>query len=195
MGDMVHNLRSALDHAAYACSGPTPPKGCEFPIFRDRRYFDFPDTDKRGHLYKIRGIRNEAVRTLIERAQPWQDPVSPEKHALWVVHQLDIQDKHRMLTPVASVPRVADLNVQVTYFDEGEHVATLHGKGWVPFDKKAEAFTVSTGEPASKVDVKIGYQIGVNLLVDGNEFAVQGALRKVSDYTRLVVEQIRDAFV
>lgn len=196
IGDCVHNLRSALDHAVYASSGPTPPGGCEFPVFLHRRYFDLPENDRRGHLYKIRGVKNDVVRALIERTQPWKNEERPEDHPLWVIHQLDIQDKHRLLTPVASVPRAMDVDVHIEYFQAGTHPpSALSAPEWVPFEDHAEVLTLETGEPAKRVEMKGAFQFGISIPINDKGWPVIRTLREACRYTRGMVEQIGDALV
>ena len=192
IGDCVHNLRSALDHAVYECSGPTPPFNCEFPIFLDRTALDRPERDKGSYLFKIRGITNENVRSIIEAAQPFSRGDGPE-HPLWVLHQLDIQDKHRLLTPVASVPLNAETEGTVSWPDEGEHQVEMSAPIWIPFSDRMEVLTVRTIQPAEKVQVGATFTYSINLLVEDTPRSVQKTLLGLSTYTQGVVEAIRDA--
>jgi hypothetical protein len=56
LGDGIHNLRSALDHLVYACSGPYPPKRCEFPIMRNRDRYFLPERDESGASTRSAGL-------------------------------------------------------------------------------------------------------------------------------------------
>lgn len=196
IGDCVHNLRAALDHMVFECSGPAPPGGCEFPVFLSKRYFDLPENDRRGHLYKVRGVKHDVVRALIERAQPWKDLERPERHPLWVLHQLDIQDKHRLLTPVAVVPRDTNLGIHIDYFDAGDHpLVEVSGPEWVPFKNHAEVVTLHVGEPVKRVKMDLTFTFGVGLLVGESSHPALTTLRKASKYTRGLIEEVRDALI
>jgi hypothetical protein len=196
IGDCVHSLRAALDNAVYECSGSTPPGGCEFPVFLSRRYFDLPETDRRGYLYKVRGVRHDVVRTIIERAQPWNDQGRPDTHPLWVLHQLDIQDKHRLLTPVAVVPRGTNLGINIEYFEVGDHpVVEVSGPEWVPFKNHAEIVTLHVGERAKRVKMDVTFTFSIGLLVGDSSRPLLTTLRKASEYTRGLIEEIRDALI
>jgi len=195
VGECVHNLRSALDHAVYECSGPDAPDGCQFPVFRDDSYLSLPERAKRGYLYKVRGIKDDRVRAIIQTAQPWNRKERPELHPLWVLHRLDIQDKHRLLTPVASVPRNLRMNVRAEFFDDANHAVHASGPEWIPFERKAEVLTVRTSQPARKVYVNLDGQYGIGLAVEGLDLGLQSTLNKLSQYTRRLLEEIRDALV
>jgi hypothetical protein len=96
IGDVVHNLRSALEHLAWEVahreSRASSPRGIEFPIF-----FHHPeeDPDVRRRLdSKLTHIRPE-FHAVIERAQPYQS--RDLHHPLWLLNQLWNVDKHRTL--------------------------------------------------------------------------------------------------
>jgi hypothetical protein len=97
IGEAIHGLRTALDHAVYALSSldGEPPGGTEFPIFKDEPLFR--NTNRPGGLRKIRGLRDPA-REVVESVQPFHHSGGePERHLLWVLHQLSNADKHRSL--------------------------------------------------------------------------------------------------
>ena len=196
MGDGVHNLRSALDHAVYECSGPKPPERCEFPIFRAKDRYLLPDTNERGGLYKIRGIKNDVVRALIQGAQPWQRREGPEHHMLWMLHELDIQDKHRLITPVALVPKAMRADLTVEFFGRGV-TGQIHvsGKGRIPLEDHALVMTVTTPEPAKRVEMNAALTLAVGFRVAGIDVGITGLLSELCQYVRGLVEQIRDAVV
>jgi hypothetical protein len=93
-GDVIHSLRSALDHLAYQLaivgSGKTPTRKVEFPIAKDR------DTYEAEKARKVEGIRPDAVEAI--------DALKPYKggnDALWRIHELDNIDKHRFVFVIA----------------------------------------------------------------------------------------------
>jgi hypothetical protein len=95
-GECVHSLRSALDHVAYALVRRNRPTEdySEFPIFKQRR-----DWDKR-HASKLPGVSAKAI-TQAKWLQPFRR-VDPEIDKLWLIHTLDITDKHRRLSLVSA---------------------------------------------------------------------------------------------
>ncbi len=91
IGDVLSNLRSALDHLAFALNlrgGPLPnPKVSQFPIFKD------PDDFARRAPQMIPNVRG-AARTEVEALQPYHGGVNS---FLWELNELCSADKHRLL--------------------------------------------------------------------------------------------------
>lgn len=195
LGDGIHNLRSALDHAVYACSGPKPPVRCEFPIFLDKARYFLPVTDENGGLYKIRGIQNDVVRALIEGAQPWQNPERPKYHWFWIVHELDIQDKHRLITPVVMVPREMRGGMQAEFMDGGAGRVHVVIEKRVPLEDHALVMTVHAPKPAKWMEVKASFDLGIGVEVADGSLGITSILRETCKATRGLIEEIRDALV
>ncbi len=122
IGDVVHNLRSALDSLAFALATafttPLPEKFArtsEFPIFGDedgqgragtgRAQFNRRDGQGRpargSGLAKIQGWHPSA-QAAVEQLQPYQRGLDFRADPLWVVHELDRLDKHRLLHTVVA---------------------------------------------------------------------------------------------
>lgn len=93
-GDIVHNLRSSLDHLAHQLvivgSGKEPSRRIEFPIAKD---FDTYESEK---TRKVEGMRPIAIKA-IDNVKPYKGGNEP----LWRIHELDNIDKHRTLFSVA----------------------------------------------------------------------------------------------
>lgn len=98
IGDALHNLRSALDHLAYAmwvASGSVGnPKRIYYPII---------DTDSRT-VYE--SSRSGKVQGIAPRLRDMMDATEPYKggagHDLWVLNELDNIDKHRRLNVIVA---------------------------------------------------------------------------------------------
>jgi hypothetical protein len=106
-GDIVHNLRSALDLLMWQlveANGNTPNGGTEFPIFDHPVFFNDPKTFKAKVRRKVDGASQPAI-TLIESIQPYNAGYEP----LWIVHRLDIVDKHHVLLPVGAAYHSVDI--------------------------------------------------------------------------------------
>jgi hypothetical protein len=97
IGDAIHNLRSALDHLAWSLAGTNAGRSTEFPIFVSRTEFS-----KRGKR-KMHGMPTPAQK-IIKSLQPYKRPhgLPKEREPLWLLQNLDIEDKHRALNLVAS---------------------------------------------------------------------------------------------
>ena len=92
-GEIVHHLRSCLEHIAWSLSSKTYRKTNEtaiaFPIFTE------PPNKKTQPRYdgNIGGITSPAARKLIEELQPYKG-AHPVDDPLAIVHELDRIDKH-----------------------------------------------------------------------------------------------------
>jgi hypothetical protein len=111
IGEFLHNMRSALDNLAFAlaCSFTAPlpndvAKASEFPIFGDKDgqgHAIFSETTSKGDptrrsgLHKIQGWDPRA-QTEVERLQPYHRGPSYEDDPLWILHELDRINKHRL---------------------------------------------------------------------------------------------------
>src|SRR5207237_1853236 len=105
LGEIMHNLRSSLDHLIFEISAPDAEsntlKGTEFPIFLQQTHYELPVSHRTGGQYKIRGIVNPEIRTLIDRWQPFHFE-DPPRHYLWLLQELSNADKHRALNVITS---------------------------------------------------------------------------------------------
>jgi hypothetical protein len=96
-GDVIHNLRSALDHLANQLALV----GCPTLTDKELRQIEFPiaETLKKyedDKARKVKGMRPEAVKAIddLKLYKGGNDP-------LWRLHELDNIDKHRTLFTVA----------------------------------------------------------------------------------------------
>jgi hypothetical protein len=92
-GDAVHNLRSALDHLIWqliVANSRKPNENAAFPIWRSESKF------KSGRPGYAKGISKPALDVLYALK-----PYKGGNDALWLIHKLDIVDKHRLLLTVA----------------------------------------------------------------------------------------------
>jgi hypothetical protein len=131
IGDVVHTLRSALDHIVWDLTirhrGTRPAypldndwRGLEFPIFRDKPVYLYGGqrrpTKNRfprgGGLYKIRGV-DPRLHTLFESLQPFHDGPKRDRNLLQVLHELDLIDKHRNIPVLASTVIPEGINVVI----------------------------------------------------------------------------------
>lgn len=102
IGEILHNLRSSLDHLAfelYVLSNrkqtPKREEKIQFPIYWDAKGFD-----KRGREQYLKNIRSDAV-DLIRAEQPFSvaegGTGEGAKSPLWHLKELNEWDKHRTL--------------------------------------------------------------------------------------------------
>ena len=95
-GDLVHNLRAALDHLAYQMVNrpDVEPLGDKTAI--DKIQLPITWNPDEYSDWQIRGASSQA-RAAVKGLQPFGD----QTHPLWLIHWLDIWDKHRLLVVLA----------------------------------------------------------------------------------------------
>jgi len=89
LGDILHNLRSALDHLIWKMvelSGQTPDEENCFPIFNSARAYE-ENSPKR-----LKGVTREMA-ARVDACRPYKEG----NRRLWMLHRLNILDKHRFL--------------------------------------------------------------------------------------------------
>jgi hypothetical protein len=89
-GDVIQNLRSAVDHLAYQlvlAAGNTPDIATSFPIF------DTSDKYESGKNGKVKGMDPVAIKA-IDAVEPYK---GGKGDILWRLHRLNNIDKHRLI--------------------------------------------------------------------------------------------------
>lgn len=102
IGDVLHSLRSALDHLAcqlVEVAGATPSTQIYFPICKDAAAYA---RDKAG---KTKGMRPVAI-AAIDGIKPYG---GGGNDTLWRLHALNIVDKHRLLITVGAALHGVDI--------------------------------------------------------------------------------------
>jgi hypothetical protein len=97
-GEIIHHLRSCLDHIVWEFSEEAYRTGPNF------RYIEFPILDTRPPVKdeftrygrKIKGVTNAAALKLIRELQPYKRTY-PAADPLFIINAMDITDKHREL--------------------------------------------------------------------------------------------------
>lgn len=100
-GDLIHNLRSALDHIAWSVARLDHP-GEELMKSGTRKKILFPITQapKEFAAHSLIPFISEQAKTIFEGTQPYNGPIEAERHPLASLNRLSNADKHRLLTPV-----------------------------------------------------------------------------------------------
>jgi hypothetical protein len=122
-GEIIHHLRSVFDHVAWQLSSPAfqanSPRQIEFPIFRTRPV-PCGITRKQMCAYcrKVEGINSPTALVRIDSLQPYW-VTNPLRHSLWLIHDMDIFDKHRELKMAVFIAKLnISGNVQVKGFGQ-----------------------------------------------------------------------------
>ncbi len=145
IGDILHNLHSALDHLAWQLAirknygyELARESRATFPIFKNKSRFwrKRPDGRWTGLSGATSLLRFPAdSRKLVLAVQPYRDGNRAPHHPLWALHQLSNEDKHKTLHVVRSA--TVDSALQV---DELE-------------DVRIERFTPIQGRVRGKTEI------------------------------------------
>jgi hypothetical protein len=107
-GEIVHHLRSCLDHIAWELStdtyrlSPKTGKFVEFPIMETRPTRESVFT---RYTRKIKGIPDLQVRKRIVSVQPYRNGGGNDPLA--IIHRIDVTDKHRELVMINNIGTVS----------------------------------------------------------------------------------------
>ncbi|MGH2635314.1 MAG: hypothetical protein ACRDHU_04115 [Actinomycetota bacterium] len=196
VGDIVHNLRSAMDYIAWQLGwwnqGGTPFGKTAFPICGNATLFN----NKR---WVLKSLSEEHV-ALIESCQPYQGgnrewPFLP----LADLRDLSDQDKHRVLVvtqPVVSGQAFAKIQ-QLT----GCERAQAHFLAGYPLHVGAAVVRVKVWKPTGEFDVEMEYTspmyVGLSRELGDGGFYIQDmpkVLRDMTDAVDLVLKRCEPAF-
>jgi hypothetical protein len=115
VGEVAHHLRAVLDNAVCQLlpDGVQPTVSTEFPVATTREWF------AKVAPRKLAGLSAEAY-AAIERLQPFgQADVAAVHHPLWLLHELDIIDKHQSVHVAAVVAAQSGWNAGQAHVDAG----------------------------------------------------------------------------
>lgn len=162
IGEIVHNLRSILDHVVTQLAAIGPGGGnpyvLEFPICRTPE--KFKQSCQSG---KIKGVTGSAA-TLIEELQPYRTSDPVDTSSLLILHDLNRSDKHRLLVVVVAVVQMANTLVftkSKTAMDVIDMSPPIP-PGLRPHKDGAEVFVVSFGknfDPEMEMNSNFSFQV------------------------------------
>jgi hypothetical protein len=184
IGDVVHNLRSSLDHLAWQLvlsNGETPTKKTYFPIQDPTQEFAPVSADK-----KMEGI-SLVCKQLIEEVQPR----NTGDDTLWRLHMLDIADKHRLLITAQVASHSWGVNApgggEILWFPE-----TVHRVG---VGDEIINIPTSTYRRQKHED----FRLAIDIVFGGSEVtggeSVVGTLNQITDFTADVIKKFDKFFV
>jgi len=165
-GDVVHNLRTALDHLAHqlvlvGTPDGNPPRQIEFPILESEEEYD------KRKAAKTRGMRADAVQA-IDDLKPYKE----RNPTLWRLRELDNIDKHRMILSVGEECLLEDDWV-----------------GWAPYLLKAHEPHFEDVGDSNETDLKSRELLGEPEIIGRNR--LQPTLREMATYVEYIVETFR----
>ncbi|HYM44773.1 MAG TPA: hypothetical protein VES65_01250 [Solirubrobacteraceae bacterium] len=136
VGDLIHNLRSALDHLAWQlvlANGRKPSGSTQFPIFVRE---PVADDDIGKWKARVKGMSPEVVKE-IASIQPYAADGEARLHSLAILNAFSNEDKHKL--PLACVAAIA------------KHEPGTAGVAPVR-DVEIESMDIATGKPLKDGD-------------------------------------------
>lgn len=183
LGDALHNLRVALDHAYYiACEANQAALGefTRFPFGKDRQSLE---GSINGQKEKRRTPSDKVVGGIVNDIQPYESG----RLGLYGLHRLDITDKHKVLIPTKRLMVIKRLD-----FIDGSGAKTGGGirNLTIATDERHDGFaqmipslsgSVIKGDPKDTFIVSFG---------DGEPFEGQSILETVLSLKKATVEAL-----
>lgn len=162
-GDVLHNLRCALDHLAYRLfrvgAGDTADaKHVYFPIFDDAAKY------QAGVQGKVHGMRQDAIDAI--------DAIKPYKggnDTLWRLHRLNSVDKHRLLITVGAAFSAMNIGAHA-----GAFLAEIMKKHGLPDPPPLDLY-------ASPTDRMFPLKVGDELFIDAPDAEVNEKINFLFD--------------
>jgi hypothetical protein len=197
IGDCVHNLRSALDHLVYRLAlenraSPSAASKTFFPIYLKKTTFD-----KRVEKL-VKPFIDSTAFAEIEKCQPYSAYDVPEEADIWILSQLDIFDKHRLL--VVAGQKFAPVAFTVSA-PNGEHVhEIIPNPEWKPMKDGAEIIRFDLSQmpnPPNEMNVHVQMMTTVQLVETGlacDGVVVQDALRQCLGIVSAIVRDFGTQF-
>lgn len=201
IGDAVHNLRSALDHLAFALNSkgyadandgadlpPAEEQASEFPVIGDED--SKGNTGQGPHLFASASGRNlrhvsDEPRRIIEDVQPYKAGQKWATDPLWLIHDLDRIDKHRQLVLAAA----SNPETRIKFWEAGGLVveAVLGIPG--PFEDGDELawWAIPDSEPKADYDLDFTFGVAFGKATPCAGWPVFETLRDLRDYVRFKV--------
>jgi hypothetical protein len=193
IGDCIHNLRSALDHLTFQLAvlngkAVEAEKKISFPVFLTDKDF------QRFIKEKVAPFIDGKALAAIQKLQPYQTGNVPEADILWVLSQLDIIDKHRLLVVVDRHLRPTGFTVTTPTGEVFDQV--LPETAWKPMEDRAEflRFDLSRAIKApGKMQVALQMAAMVSLKDTGLSICEGREVRSIlSTCTRTVCNVVKD---
>jgi hypothetical protein len=195
-GDAIHNMRAALDHAYFevvspVCTTDGHRKNCQFPFSKTAA--DLKRTIENRLAHKVGDWLVDSLMTLLPHGETGGNEL------LWLVHELDITDKHGLLIPAGDYTQVsfADLRAQALDLPMG-----LAGVGGFGGNRRDLSWPLSNGVlaalrgviPASGIleqELNVPVQVVFKISEFGDSYEFVETLNLMADATKVGIEALR----
>ena len=193
VGDAAHNIRSALDHFAFAAVAHPTRHTC-FPVWsRDDPGKAAPtptewrDTANR----QLRGASLQLMRA-VQDMSPWETGMDQR---LWLIHELDRIDKHRLLISVAAAQKATVFEMHpvlnpVPGFRPPTMPLAVATREWTPLEPGTVLWRVPEGSPPLPDPTQFMYDIALGEPEDLKGQPVVSQLRILSSTAEATLRRL-----
>ena len=190
VGDVVHNLRSALDHLVFELAGG---KGSmtQFPIFT--RAADYLEPRKDGTVARevmLKGVLARD-RAIIDQYQPYQRASSPERDPLSILNHLSNTDKHRIVPAAfAGLNRLGTIDISAvdpTEVIDRVETQWLIGPGHILEDNTPLFRFRTFPDPSISVKVNSQLPLAIGFGKTPKRIATTGTLGQMRGYVTEII--------
>lgn len=186
LGDALHNLRAALDHAyclLVEAAGGTVNKHVRFP-FTEKGSGEDLEGSVQGHAKAGCGPSDKMIRVIFDEIQPYPGGKGED---LIKLHVLDIADKHTVLLPTQQQTRIEGIK-----FISGSSI-----RGITLITHRAPAIEFGSGaDPDPKHDNKATFEIcfGEGQPFEGQPVMpiLEGLAARVDETLRLLAQRAKE---
>lgn len=157
VGDAIHNLRSALDHFMYAAVA-APSRATYFPVFSGPGSRTAKELKALVHG-KTKGASPDLTKALLA-IEPYS---GGNGEYLWVINDLDITDKHRLLLTIGTAFSAMTLDLAdlapLIFPDGGSFPLSLRPSDRYPLKEGTELYVAPPGEFEKHRNLKFTFDI------------------------------------
>lgn len=194
VGEIVHDLRSALDHLAFQLSAtvnslehdrrhaPSTPgkwRRIAFPVFIDETKFI------KDGMPRLWALEKTPFHSFISQQQPFAGAKkAPEKEPLWILDQLWTIDKHRSLSILGGLAKLKSIR-----FSSGINLLSDDFGRWAAYEKGSELGRFTLMTPLPDGDIHKNYELAFDVAL--NEQVANGQLPLIETLDSLRREVIR----
>jgi hypothetical protein len=187
IGDAIHNLRSSLDLLAcqlVLVNGRTSLEGVYFPICKTVNGFE-----QSLSRLKAKGVGDKAI-SLLRRINPYKGG----NDKLWRLHRLNIDDKHRLLIPMASASDWITMIGTHTDPETGETRRDVIAGMMLAYTFSKSGNRTVQLPPVSQSWTEREYEISVTILCNNGRPGMYQAIDAILDELAAAVERVLNAF-
>lgn len=173
VGDFIHNTRSSLDHLVYqlALLNNAPAKAAaksSFPIHLTHGKFQNATAEK------VAPFINPTALADIEKLQPYSTG-KREEDILWILSQLDIIDKHRLL--IVTKSKVRPVQFKITLPDGRVASDSLPDGEWKPSETGTEFIRFDlSGISTTPGDMKVEIGAAMTVQIEKSGLSCDGRI-------------------